>query len=184
MNRKYNFLVLSLVLGGMLTVLSGMPTAHSSEGKNVQCQRFIEVNRKIKNSLAVNEALGQSLNRRTKNLEEFRQLAKDFSKFFTQSANSLDKAVRLINNLSVQDGNLKTLKTEYLAVIRQTRDATRELVNIADAQSRITEQDLKRRSAQRLGAEFREAIQSLHDAGKREEVLINRLNAYCGTKLQ
>jgi hypothetical protein len=175
MTRQYHFLVLSLVLGGMLASCSG-------ESKNVQCQKFIKVNQEVKTSLTANEALSQSLNRRTKNLAEFQQLAKDFSTFFSKSATSLDKAVKLITDLSVQDDKLKTLKTEYLAITTKTGEATRKLATIADAQSKITEKELKDKSSQRLGAEFTKAIKTLGEAGKEEEALITSLNTYCGNK--
>jgi uncharacterized phage infection (PIP) family protein YhgE len=173
MNRHYNFLVLGLVLGGMLTACSG-------ESKTVQCQKFIKVHGEVEASLSANPTLSQLLNRQPKNLKEFQQLTKDYSKAYTQLATGIDKAVKLIEVLSVQDDKLKTLKTEYLAATGKAGEITRKLASISDAQSKVT--DTKDKNFQKLNTELTQASQNLGAVGKEEKSLIASLNTYCGNK--
>jgi hypothetical protein len=174
---KINLGWTSLILGVASTSL----LISCSDNKIVQCNKFAQVNEKVRVSLAKHSETSQALGKKTsKDLAGFKELAQEMSQHLSQSATGIDGAVQIIENLNVQDEKLKSFKAEYIGITKSIGEATKELSRISGIQSHSTEVALKNGSLQKLGQDFDNISQKVAASGKAEQELMDNFNAYCG----
>jgi hypothetical protein len=156
-----------------------------SENKIVQCNKFAQVNDKVRVSLAKHSENGQALGKKTsQDLAGFKELAKEMSQHLSQSAAGIDAALQIIEGLNVQDEKLKSFKNEYISITKSIGESTQELSKISSTQSQATEIDLKNGSLQKLGQNFDTISQKIAASGDDEKKLMDNFNAYCGGSKQ
>jgi DNA repair ATPase RecN len=166
----------------MIGLLIIFLTTACNDSKVTQCNRFAQVNEKIRVSLAKHEAEGKTLSQKhTTDLAGLKALAKDFSSFYSNSAQDIDKALKLIDELNVQDEKLQSFKREYADITKQAGESFRQLSQNATAQSAATVADLTNGKLQQLRQEFKQASNGLAASGKKEQELMDKFNVYCGS---
>jgi hypothetical protein len=174
---KTNCSLVSLTLG----VLSTLLLTACGESKVVQCNKFAQVNEKVRVSLAPyaekNQVLGKKV---SKDLAGFTVLARERSQHLSQSAIGFNSALKIIEGLSVQDDKLNSFKDEYINITRSIGEATQELSRIASKQGQSTEIDLKNGSLLQLEQDFETVSLKIANSGKAEKKLMDNFNAYCG----
>jgi DNA repair ATPase RecN len=166
----------------MIGLLIVLLTTACNENKVTQCNKFAQVNEQVRVSLAKHEALGKTLSqKRPADLAGLKTLAKDYSNFFSNSAQDIDKALTIIKELNVQDKKLQSFKSDYANITKQAGEGTRNLSRITAAQSAVTAVDLTSGKLQQLRQEFDQASNQLAASGAKEKQLMDKFNAYCGS---
>jgi hypothetical protein len=170
-----SLIVLSLLLVSLTSSCSG-------ESKKVQCDKFAKVTAQV--GAITNETQNKSVDKTTtaNTIEGFQKLAKDAAELMTKRANSVDRAIKIVEELSVSDNELKSLKTEYLGIIQKQADATRLIVNIYTAKSKATAKTMTEPSFKQLDKDYITAINTFTAAVTAEPKFIKRLNTYCSAK--
>ncbi len=174
---KINPGLTSLVLGVSTTLL----LAACSENRVVQCNKFAQVNERVRVSLAKHAETAQTFSKKVpKDLAGFKGLAKEMSQHLSQSAIGIESALKMIEGLDVQDEKLKSFKSEYTRITISTGAATKELSKISAAQSQSTEVDLKNGKLQKLAQDSEDISHKIAASGEAERKLMDNFNAYCG----
>jgi predicted SPOUT superfamily RNA methylase MTH1 len=173
---KINHILASLILG----VLSTLLLIACGENKVVQCNKFAQVNERVRVSLAKYAEKNQVLDTKvSKDLAGFTVLARERSQYLSQSAIGFNSALKIIEGLSVQDDKLKSFKDEYINITRLIGESTQELSNIASKQGQSTDIDLKNGSLTQLEQDFETVSIKIATSGKAEKKLMDNFNAYC-----
>ena len=173
---KINHSLASLILGVLATFL----LTACGENKVVQCNKFAQVNEKVRFSLAKYAEKNQSLDKKvSKDLAGFTELARERSQHLSQSAIGFESALKIIESLNVQDEKLKSFKYEYINVTKSIGESTQELSKIASKQSQSTEIDLKNGSLTKLEQDFETISIKIANKGDAEKKLMDNFNAYC-----
>jgi hypothetical protein len=169
----------------LLSVSSTWLLTACSENKIMQCNKFAQVNDKVRISLAKHSENGQALGKKTsQDLLGFKELAKEMSQHLSQSAAGIDSALQIIEGLNVQDEKLKSFKNQYISITKSIGESTQELSKISSTQSQATEIDLKNGSLQKLGQNFDTISQKIAASGEDEKKLMDNFNTYCGGSKQ
>jgi uncharacterized protein YnzC (UPF0291/DUF896 family) len=179
-----------LSIGGLLMILAAINSG-CTNGKVTDCQNFIKTNRQIDTYFAKNAEEGTALGKKKfKDVAEQKQLAKEYLTFFLQSAQTSTKAIETIQEMSLQDEQLKTLQSDYLSITKKTKEAIDQLAVISAEQSTstITDAIVKDpkldpklvQKAKQLDDSFQEKVQALGNLGGEEAKVIDKVNSYCG----
>jgi hypothetical protein len=172
-----SLIVLSLLLVSLTSSCSG-------ESKKVQCDKFAKVTAQVKTTLRADETQTKPVDKTAtaNTIEGFQKLAKDSADLMSKRATSVDQAVKIIEELSVGDNELQSLKTEYLGIIQKAADATHLIVNIYTAKSKATAKTMTEPSFKQLDKDYITAINTFTAAVTAEPKFIKRLNTYCSAK--
>ena len=163
-----------------LVFLSTLLLTACGESKVVQCNKFAQVNERVRVSLAKYAEKNQALDKKvSKDLAGFTVLARERSQYLSQSALGFNSALKIIEGLSVQDDKLKSFKDEYINITRSIKESTQELSKIASKQGQSTEIDLKNGSLPQLEQDFETVSIKIATSGKAEKKLMDNFNAYC-----
>jgi uncharacterized protein YvpB len=165
-------------------VVVSLSTGCSGESKKVQCGRFTQVTTQVGATLKTDETQNKTTDKTAtaNTIEGFQKLAKDSAEIFTQRTNRTDRAVKIIEELTVSDDQLKSLKNEYLVVIKKAADATRSIADIYTAKSKATAKTMMEGSFKKLDQDFISAVDTFTAAVTEEPQIIGKLNAYCNAK--
>jgi hypothetical protein len=172
-----SLIVLSLLLVSLTSSCSG-------ESKKVQCDKFAKVTAQVKDTFTADEAQNKSVDKTVtpNTIEGYQKLAKDSADHMAKRAANVDRAVKIIEELSVGDKELQSLKTEYLGIIQKQADATRLIMNIYTAKSKATAKTMTEPSFKQLDKDNITAINTFTAAVTAEPKFIKRLNTYCSAK--
>ncbi len=174
---KINHSLASLILAVSAILL----LTACSENKIAQCNKFAQVNEKVRFSLAKYAEKNQSLNEKvSKDLAGFTKLARERSQHLSQSAIGFESALKIIESLNVQSEKLKSFKNEYINITRSIGESTQELSRIASKQSQSTEIDIKNGSLSKLEQDFETISIKIANSGDAEKKLMDNFNFYCG----
>jgi hypothetical protein len=171
----------------LVNILSGCSTT----GKVADCETFVKTNLQVDAYFAKNSTDAVALGKKKFNgVEEQKKLAKEYLSFFLQSAESSARAIAAIQGMSLKDGQLQTLQTEYLDITKKTKGAIDRLAVISAERSTspITDKVVKdpkldvklMAKSKQLDDDFQERVQALRELGGKEGQVIDRVNAYCG----
>jgi uncharacterized protein YnzC (UPF0291/DUF896 family) len=180
----------SLLLIGNLLILVAIINSGCTNSKITDCQTFVKTNRQVDAYFAKDAEAGTALGKKKFNgVAEQKKLAKEYLTFFLQSAQTSTKAIEIIQSMSLQNEQLKTLQADYLSITQKTKEAIDKLAIISAEQSTSSLTDAMVKDpkldpklvqiAKQLDESFQEKVQTLGDLGEQEAKVIDKVNAYC-----
>jgi hypothetical protein len=185
MRTKKNLKIMLKINPGLAYLVLGISTtlllAACSENKIVQCNKFAQVNEKVRVSLEKHSETAQAFGKKVpKDMAGFTELAEEMSKHLNRSAAGIETARQIIEGLNVQDEKLKSFKSDYIKITKSTGEATQELSRILAAQSHSTEVDLKNGKLKQLEQDSEAISRKIAASGEAEKKLMDNFNIYCG----
>jgi hypothetical protein len=181
----------SVAISGLIILVVAMLSGCTTTGKIADCEAFVKTNQQVDTYFVKNSTDGAALGeKKVKGVEEQKKLAKEYLTFFLQSAETSTKAIDAIQNMSLKDNPLQTLKTDYLGIAKKTKKAIDQLAIISAEQSTIAITDAIVKDPKinikifakykQLDDDFQENAEALKQLGGEEGKIIDKVNAYCG----
>ncbi len=178
-------------IGGLLTLLITVNSGCTNNVKVSDCQNFSKTIGQINIYFDKNAEQGNALKKKNpKDVSEYKQVSKEYVTLLLEAAQTSLKTLELMQDMSLQDEQLKTFQSDYLSIFKKIKEANEKLAEIAAGQSTIEITDgmikdpkLNPKITQRyqqLDASWREKAKTLQDLDGEYTKVFDKLKTYCG----